>query len=151
MSKQSLQQAIDLAGGQLHLARGIRARIPGSKITQPFIWGWLNSVKSEVPPAEVVLAIADLLDYRMTPHDLRPDLYPNPSDGLRPHLAQAKNTCECAAAFGGFGERRAGIERREGDRRKNLDEPDCDMGEPRDGDRRIEDRRSDCAAAEKSA
>jgi hypothetical protein len=82
MSKESLQLAVDLAGGQAHLARGIRERIPGSKVGQVHVWGWLNSVKIEVPPADVVLAIADFLEYRMTPHMLRPDLYPNPSDAL---------------------------------------------------------------------
>lgn len=82
MSKETLQKAVDLAGGQAHLARGIRDRIVGSKIGQVHVWGWLNSVKFEVPPAEVVLAIADFLEYRVTPHDLRPDLYPNPSDAM---------------------------------------------------------------------
>ena len=59
MSKESLQKAVDLAGGQAHLGRGIRERIEGSKIGQVHVWGWLNSVKIEVPPAEVVLPIAD--------------------------------------------------------------------------------------------
>ena len=29
-----------------------------------------------------MLAIADFLEYRITPHELRPDLYPNPCDAL---------------------------------------------------------------------
>ncbi|MFO0325718.1 MAG: transcriptional regulator [Burkholderiales bacterium] len=33
-------------------------------------------------PAERVLPIAKLTDFKLTPHELRPDLYPNPSDGL---------------------------------------------------------------------
>jgi len=94
MSKESLQQAVDLAGGQTQLALGIRERIPGSKVGQVHVWGWLNAAKMEVPPADVVLAIADFLEYRLTPHDLRPDLYPNPSDALPPHVAGA---CKCAA------------------------------------------------------
>ena len=87
MSKQALQTAVDLAGSQVNLARGIRERIPGSKIGQVHVWGWLNQVKTEVPPADVVLPIAEFLDYRMTPHDLRPDLYPNPTDALPAHVA----------------------------------------------------------------
>lgn len=71
-----------MAGGQKHLGLAIRARIPGSKIGQVHVWGWLNAAKCEVPPAEVVLAIADSLEYRITPHELRPDLYPNPCDAL---------------------------------------------------------------------
>jgi DNA-binding transcriptional regulator YdaS (Cro superfamily) len=82
MSKETLQKAVDMAGGQAHLARGIRDRIEGSKVGQVHVWGWLNSAKFEVPPAEVVLAIADFLEYRITPHELRPDLYPNSSDAM---------------------------------------------------------------------
>lgn len=121
MSKESLQQAVDLAGGQAQLARGIKERMPGSKVGQVHVWGWLNSVKIEVPPADVVLAIADFLEYRMTPHELRPDLYPNPGDALPAHVAPAA-PCTCASSFGG-------------------------LGEPRDGDRRQEDRRRDGSEA----
>jgi len=82
MSKEILKKAVDLAGGQVHLARGIQANIPGTKIGQVHIWGWLNAVKMEVPPPEAVLAIAATVDWQVTPHELRPDIYPNPSDGL---------------------------------------------------------------------
>lgn len=82
MSKETLLEAVKLAGGQTLLARGIRERLPGSKVGQVHVWGWLNSVKFEVPPAEVVIAIADFLEYQITPHQLRPDLYPNPGDAL---------------------------------------------------------------------
>lgn len=87
MSKESLIRAVELAGGQVHLARAIRKRIPGSKIGQVHVWGWLNNVKIEVPPADVVIPIAEALDYRMTPHMLRPDLYPNRSDALPPVIS----------------------------------------------------------------
>ena len=69
------------------MARGIRERIPDSKVGQVHVWGWLNSVKFEVPPAEVVIAIADFLEYQITPHQLRPDLYPNAADALPPGVA----------------------------------------------------------------
>lgn len=82
MSRESLQRAVDLAGGQASLARRVRALVQGSKISQVHVWGWLNSVKCKVPPAEVVIPIAEALEYRITPHELRADLYPNPSDGL---------------------------------------------------------------------
>jgi hypothetical protein len=95
MSKETLQKAVDLAGGQAHLARGIRERIDGSKVGQVHVWGWLNSVKFEVPPAEVVLAIADFLEYRITPHELRADLYPNPCDALPEGVVPG---CSCQAA-----------------------------------------------------
>lgn len=82
MSKASLQKAVELSGGQAHLARGIREYLPDSKIGQVHVWGWLNAVKIEVPPADVVIPIARSLAWRMTPHELRPDLYPNPTDAL---------------------------------------------------------------------
>lgn len=97
MSKESLQKAVELAGGQTALADGIRARIPGSKIGQVHVWGWLNSVKIEVPPPEVVLPMAEFLEYRMTPHDLRADLYPNPDDALPPQY-RAQCVCKDIAA-----------------------------------------------------
>ena len=70
------------------MARGIRQYLPGSKVGQVHVWGWLNTVKIEVPPPEVVLPIAKYLNYRMSPHQLRPDLYPNPDDAM-PRLAPA--------------------------------------------------------------
>ncbi len=146
MSKESLKQAVELAGGQAHLARGIRERIRGSKVGQVHVWGWLNSVKIEVPPADVVLAIADFLDYRMTPHMLRPDLYPNPGDAMpeRVKLAQAPEPRRAlVVAFGEFGEPRSGADRREDGDRRTADSAFGEFGEPRDGDRRVEDRRKD--------
>lgn len=88
MSKETLTRAVQLAGGQVHLARRIRERLPDSKIGQVHIWGWLNSVKIEVPPADVVIPIAQALGYRMTPHQIRADLYPNPTDALPVEIAE---------------------------------------------------------------
>ncbi|MBL5899771.1 helix-turn-helix domain-containing protein [Lelliottia amnigena] len=39
---------------------------------------WLNH---EVP-AHRVLPICKLLDWKITPHEMRSDIYPNPTDGL---------------------------------------------------------------------
>ena len=35
-----------------------------------------------VVPSERVLDVCALLQWRVTPHELRPDLYPNPCDAL---------------------------------------------------------------------
>jgi hypothetical protein len=78
---------VQLAGGQVHLARGIKALLPESKVSQVHVWGWLNDVKMEVPPSNVVLAIAESLGWRVTPHELRADLYPNPTDALPANIA----------------------------------------------------------------
>lgn len=58
---------------------------------------------------------------------------------------------EPGMAFGEFGETRSGIERREEERRQVESGPDCDLGEPRDGDRRQEDRRRDGGENEAAA
>lgn len=39
--------------------------------------------KWEEVPAEHVLRLANLCGYAVTPHQLRPDLYPHPDDGMR--------------------------------------------------------------------
>ena len=82
MSRESLKQAVKLAGSQAKLAQAIRERMPNSSLCQVHIHGWLNLVKMEVPPAETVLPIAQALDYQLTPHQLRPDIYPNPTDAM---------------------------------------------------------------------
>lgn len=33
-------------------------------------------------PADRVLAVSRATDWKVTPHQLRPDIYPNPTDGL---------------------------------------------------------------------
>lgn len=65
----------------------IKVRRPGSKVSQVHVWGWLNGVQMEVPPADSVLAIAESLAWRVTPHELRADLYPNPTDALPAEIA----------------------------------------------------------------
>ena len=80
MNKQALTEAIRQAGGQAKLARRIN-------MSQARISEWLNSDKPDVPPARAVLTIAREFGFTITPHQLRPDLYPNPADALPPPLA----------------------------------------------------------------
>ncbi|HAN8704295.1 TPA: helix-turn-helix domain-containing protein [Escherichia coli] len=40
--------------------------------------GWF---KNKVP-GELVLKVAKAVEWKVTPHELRPDLHPNPTDGL---------------------------------------------------------------------
>lgn len=42
--------------------------------------GWLNF--TGIIPAERVIPLSRILGWRLTPHELRPDLYPNQNDGL---------------------------------------------------------------------
>ncbi|WGM00650.1 transcriptional regulator [Arsenophonus nasoniae] len=37
--------------------------------------------KNGVPPKKV-LRLCEVLEWQVTPHELRPDIYPNPTDGI---------------------------------------------------------------------
>ena len=65
---ESLKHAISLAGSGAELGRRIG-------VERQTIASWLS--RGSVP-AEQVLAIVQALDGKVTPHDLRPDLYPDP-------------------------------------------------------------------------
>lgn len=82
MSKQSLVAAVEIAGSQVALAACIRQSIPEAKVSQAHVWKWINRCGVEVPPAEYVLAICKGLAWKITPHQLRPDIYPNANDAL---------------------------------------------------------------------
>jgi DNA-binding transcriptional regulator YdaS (Cro superfamily) len=82
MSKKSLLKAVELIDGQVALATAICALVPDCKVRQGHVWNWLNMNKEAVPPAEYVIHIAQAVSWRITPHELRPDLYPHPSDGM---------------------------------------------------------------------
>jgi len=82
MCRETLIKAVAALGGQVATAEAIRSRKPGARVAQGHVWKWLNTVSSEVPPAEYVLAIAGATAWAFRPPDLRPDLYPNPSDAL---------------------------------------------------------------------
>ncbi|MCI1034072.1 transcriptional regulator [Raoultella terrigena] len=40
--------------------------------------GWF---KNKVP-GELVLKVSKAVEWQVTPHEIRPDLYPNPTDGM---------------------------------------------------------------------
>ena len=50
------------------------------QITEGAISHWVTGRKTMA--AERVLDVAAITDFRVTPHELRPDLYPNVTDGL---------------------------------------------------------------------
>lgn len=74
--------AIEIVGGQVALASAIRKFTPNSRIRQGHVWKWINGLKGKTPPPEYVLAISAATGWQITPHDLRPDIYPHPTDGL---------------------------------------------------------------------
>lgn len=69
MDHNALSAAIENAGGQAALARAIG-------VSQPSVWHWVH--KSKRVPAEFVLAVEDKTG--VSRHELRPDIYPVPSD-----------------------------------------------------------------------
>ena len=58
------------------------------KKTPQTINGW---IKGKIP-AELVFKVSQALNFAVTPHELRPDLYPNPTDAL----PQGQNNSEAA-------------------------------------------------------
>ena len=70
----ALDIAIEYIGSQSSLAAKIGVK-------QAHVWNWLNR-QGRKAPAGKVLAISEATEWQVTPHQLRPDIYPNPPDGL---------------------------------------------------------------------
>lgn len=68
---------------------GIVAVSVGMGFSRATVANW-----KRVPPDHVI-RFCTALDWSVTPHELRPDLYPNPADGL-PAGHAARCPCECA-------------------------------------------------------
>lgn len=65
----AVDRAIEAVGGSAELARRIG-------VTTQAISQW------KTIPIERVLAVCEAAEWKISPHDLRPDVYPNPTDGL---------------------------------------------------------------------
>ncbi|WP_417522267.1 transcriptional regulator [Marinobacter sp.] len=68
----TLNKEIQLAGGPQALAKEL-----GVTIQRLINWRSRGRV-----PADMVLAYCRARSWQITPHELRPDIYPNPTDGL---------------------------------------------------------------------
>jgi len=53
-------------------------------VAQPVVSHW----RQRGIPADRVLSVARATGWKVTPHQLRPDIYPNPTDGLPPEVQQ---------------------------------------------------------------
>lgn len=80
----ALDKACSLAETKARLARKI-------DIKPQALQQWLAS---GIVPADRVLSVAKAVDYQVTPHDLRPDLYPHPEDGLPLELREQARAAE---------------------------------------------------------
>lgn len=76
-----IEKAIEICNGQVGLSGK-------SGIPQPTISAWVNRFNFKVG-AEFVITVASATDWQITPHQLRPDLYPHPNDGLPEHMRSA--------------------------------------------------------------
>lgn len=85
-----LERAIKIANGQTALAKVI-----GGEVKQPHVWNWLHRDGGRVP-AEHVIALCSGLNWKITPHELRPDIYPHPSDGMPRSLCACSDFKEAA-------------------------------------------------------
>lgn len=52
-------------------------------VAQPVVSHW----RRRGLPADRVLSVSRATGWQVTPHQLRPDIYPNPTDGLPPEVA----------------------------------------------------------------
>ena len=81
MIENSLLKAIQICNGQTALAEKIGKG-------QTLISSWVKRRECRVG-ADYVIEVAAATDWQVTPHELRPDLYPHPKDGLPEHLRYA--------------------------------------------------------------
>ncbi|KQT37699.1 YdaS family helix-turn-helix protein [Methylophilus sp. Leaf414] len=83
--KTPLEQVIDICGSQTALADRVTELDASKKITQSTVGAWINRFNHRVGDG-YVLVVSQAGDWIVTPHELRPDLYPHPEDGLPAEL-----------------------------------------------------------------
>lgn len=86
MTTEALNRAIDIAGNPRQLAERISEQPNVETFKPAYIWNWLN--RDGRVGAGFVIALCAAVDYQVTPHQVRPDLYPNPDDALPAELRQ---------------------------------------------------------------
>ncbi len=85
--KNELEKIIELLGGkQQNLADALAT--DEEPIKQAHVWNWLNVTVNGIPERHVIKACKSV-DWKVTPHELRPDIYPHPQDGLPDHMRSA--------------------------------------------------------------
>ena len=83
MIETPLEKVIRISTSQVSLAEKVKSN--GVKLEQSTISAWFNRFEQSVG-ASYVLAVSAAVDWQVSPHELRPDLYPHPEDGLPAHL-----------------------------------------------------------------
>jgi DNA-binding transcriptional regulator YdaS (Cro superfamily) len=52
----------------------------------------VNNWRTRGIPADRTITFARATGWRTTPHQLRPDIYPNPTDGIPPEVVQSRES-----------------------------------------------------------
>jgi DNA-binding transcriptional regulator YdaS (Cro superfamily) len=73
------------------LVNALTALRPETKVTTSHIYNWIE--RDQKVPADWVLALSECAEWKITPHQLRPDLYPHKDDGLPVTMR-----CDCEKA-----------------------------------------------------
>jgi len=76
-----ISKSIGLSGGVTRLSKSVG-------VSAPTVSQWASGARP-VPPGKAV-SIARATNWQVTPHDLRPDIYPNPTDALPPELTKGE-------------------------------------------------------------
>ena len=72
--KTALEKVIEIIGSQTSLGEKIG-------LGQATVSAWINRYQHKVG-SDYVIAVAEAVEWKITPHELRPDIYPHPDDGL---------------------------------------------------------------------
>lgn len=82
----ALKRAIESAGGQAALAKRldeIGRALPAPMRCKPQnVWAWLN--RDRRVPGEWARFVSQAVEFQVLPCEVRPDIYPNATDGLPP-------------------------------------------------------------------
>lgn len=69
-----VRKVVEMAGGALAVGNALG-------ISRISVYEWV--AKDQIPPARII-AVARLTGWKLTPHKLARELYPNPGDGIPP-------------------------------------------------------------------
>jgi hypothetical protein len=94
----NFEKILKLADGQMALVKKLLTLYPDSKIRQGHINNWLRRDR-RVPDVWVIPCCA-AVDFKITPHQIRSDLYPHPMDGLPDHLRLGATVQDLPPAHG---------------------------------------------------
>jgi DNA-binding transcriptional regulator YdaS (Cro superfamily) len=82
----ALKRAIEISRGQKALADRLdalgRKHSPPMRCKPQNVWAWLN--RDGKVPGEWARFVAQAVDFQILPSQVRPDIYPNVTDGLPP-------------------------------------------------------------------